>query len=134
MKANIPISNDADLTMRIGIAFATRPRITWHDINVAARNGTVTLRGEVPTAYDRHLIIAVTRHVAGVRLVDDKISIAEASARRNDEAEEPVPSPTRRGADETNSEAVRQHLKQLPVLTESLEDILARSAGAPVEN
>jgi hypothetical protein len=76
-------SNDADLTTRIGIAFATRPRITWHDIHISVRDGIVSLRGEVPTLYDRHLIVALTRHVAGVFGVDDQIAVIESLARSN---------------------------------------------------
>lgn len=78
-----PPLNDADLTTRIGIAFATRPRITWHNILVTVREGIVTLRGEVPTFYDRHLVVAVTRHVAGVFGIDDQITVVEAAARSN---------------------------------------------------
>jgi len=77
--------SDADLVTRIGIAFATRPRITWHDIRVTARDGIVSLYGEVPTLYDRHLIIALTRHVAGVFGVDDQIAIVQTEARSNSE-------------------------------------------------
>ena len=61
-------------TTRIGIAFATRPRITWHEIHVSVRDGIVTLRGEVPTPYDRQLVVAITQHVAGVFGIDDQLT------------------------------------------------------------
>jgi hypothetical protein len=77
-------SADVDLVTRLGIAFATRPRISWHDIQASVRDGVVTLRGEVPTIYDRQLIIAVTRHVAGVLNVDDQLSIADVESRKSD--------------------------------------------------
>jgi hypothetical protein len=82
MKSAINTLSDADVKTRIGIAFATRPRITWHDISATVHDGIVTLRGEVPTAYDRHLVVAITRHVAGVLTVDDQLVIVEASRRR----------------------------------------------------
>jgi len=74
-------SYDADLNTRIGIAFATRPRISWHDIDVTVTQGIVTLRGDVPTPYDRHLVVAVTRHVAGVLGINDEIRVVEAAPR-----------------------------------------------------
>ncbi len=69
---------DADLRKRIAIAFATRPRIAWHSIDASVENGFVTLRGNVPSVYDRQLIVAVTRHVAGVRGIDDQLVLVEA--------------------------------------------------------
>lgn len=65
--------SDDDLTTRIGIAFATRPRIAAREIQVSVQHGVVTLRGFVPSAYDRHLVIALTRHVAGVFGIDDDL-------------------------------------------------------------
>lgn len=76
---------DADLTTRIGIAFATRPRISWHDIDVSVTHGIVTLRGDVPTPYDRQLVVAVTRHVAGVLGINDELRIIEAASRKEEE-------------------------------------------------
>jgi hypothetical protein len=73
-------ATDADLTKRIAIAFATRPRVARHAIHVSVDNGLVTLRGKVPTYYDRQLIVAVTRHVAGVFDIDDWLSVHEAEA------------------------------------------------------
>jgi hypothetical protein len=75
-------SADADLVKRIGIAFTSRPRIAWHDFHVSANEGVVTLRGAVPSIYDRQLIVAVTRHVAGVFGVDDQLTVAEADAQQ----------------------------------------------------
>ena len=59
-------------------AFATRPRISQHTIQVSVDNGFVALRGKVPTYYDRQLIAAVTRHVAGVFGIDNWLTVAEA--------------------------------------------------------
>jgi hypothetical protein len=77
MKSIIPILSDADLATRIGIAFSTRPRIVAHGILASVRDGIVTLRGAVPTPYDRYLVVALTRHVAGVFGIDDQLHVAE---------------------------------------------------------
>lgn len=80
------ILNDADLRRRIGIAFSTRPRVSRQDIAVSVSSGIVTLRGDVPTQYDRHLIVALTRHVAGVFGVDDRLRVADEPGRASEEA------------------------------------------------
>jgi hypothetical protein len=77
MKSIIPTLSDADLATRVGIAFSTRPRIVGHDILVSVRDGIVTLRGAVPTPYDRYLVVALTRHVAGVFGIDDQLHVSE---------------------------------------------------------
>jgi hypothetical protein len=82
MRSAFTTLNDADLKTRIGIAFATRPRITWHDIQVSVRDGIVTLRGDVPTPYDRHLVVAITQHVAGVFGIDNQLHVTEPSGIR----------------------------------------------------
>jgi hypothetical protein len=66
---------DADLTKRIGIAFASRPRISEQDIHVSATDGVVTLRGRVSSLYDHRLVVALTRHVAGVMRIDDQLVV-----------------------------------------------------------
>jgi hypothetical protein len=122
---------DADLITRIGIAFTTRPRIAWHDIHVAVRDAIVTLRGDVPTVYDRQLIVAVTRHVAGVRLVDDKINVAEPVEEGAGAKLEPSSANSRNGDDRAADQ--RRHVfSHLPVVAESLEDILVRNHSTQV--
>jgi hypothetical protein len=74
--------NDSDLKTRIGIAFATRPRIARHDVQVAVRDGIVTLRGNMPTPYDRQLVVALTQHVAGVFGIEDLLQVTEPSRTR----------------------------------------------------
>jgi prepilin-type N-terminal cleavage/methylation domain-containing protein/prepilin-type processing-associated H-X9-DG protein len=73
---NIPYA-DAELARRIRIAFTSRPRISRHEIHVTTLNGIVTLRGEVPTLYDRQLVLAITQHVAGVFGIDDELIVTE---------------------------------------------------------
>lgn len=70
------LSADADLLTRVGIALTLRLRHTLHAVHIQVDKGTVTLRGMVPTFYDRQLAIEVTRRVAGVYRVFDEITVA----------------------------------------------------------
>lgn len=121
MITNIPISNDADLIKRIGIAFSTRPRIAWHEIFVAAREGIVTLRGNVPTVYDHRLVVSLTRHVAGVREVDDGLVVRETPPDAQTGAEN---APSSDVPKESQRKRGWLRLQQLPLVPESLDDIV----------
>lgn len=66
---------DADLLTRVGIALTMRLSHTLHAVHIQVDNGVVTLRGLVPTFYDRQLAIEVTRRVAGVLKVRDELSV-----------------------------------------------------------
>jgi hypothetical protein len=68
-------SVDADLLTRVGIALTMRLSHTLHAVHIQVDNGVVTLRGLVPTFYDRQLAIEVTRRVAGVLKVRDELSV-----------------------------------------------------------
>lgn len=72
---------DLDLLRRIGIALAGRHRSAWRVIRPTAHNGVVTMRGVVPTCRDRHLVVTVTRHIAGVFHVEDKLTVDDLAAR-----------------------------------------------------
>jgi hypothetical protein len=72
-------SVDADLLTRVGIALTMRLSHTLHAVHIHVDNGVVTLRGLVPTFYDRQLAIEVTRRVAGVLKVRDELSVAAPS-------------------------------------------------------
>jgi hypothetical protein len=72
-------SIDADLLTRVGIALTMRLSHTLHAIHIQVDNGIVTLRGLVPSFYDRQLAIEVTRRVAGVLKVRDELSVATPS-------------------------------------------------------
>lgn len=119
---------DADLTTRIAIALANHHRSGWRRIHIIVQHGAVTLIGEVSTFHNRQLVVAVTRHVAGVLRVADELRVEGRPTRqeerdRNDarnvadkDADAPAPTPF-------------QSFSQIPVLTESLEDILAAQTG-----
>ncbi|MDZ4659795.1 MAG: BON domain-containing protein [Bythopirellula sp.] len=78
-------SADADLLTRVGIALTLRLRHTLHAVHIHVDKGTVTLRGMVPTFYDRQLAIEVTRRVAGVRRVLDELTVASQHGSQIDE-------------------------------------------------
>jgi hypothetical protein len=75
-----PLPNDigdADLLTRVGIALTLRLKHTPHRVNISVDRGTVTLRGAVPTFYDRQLAIEITRRVAGVMRVIDELTVPQ---------------------------------------------------------
>ena len=51
------------------------PRVTDHQIDVTAKNGVVTLRGNVPHYYDKSTAEEATQRVGGVRAVADEIEV-----------------------------------------------------------
>jgi hypothetical protein len=70
---------DADLLTRVGIALTMRLSHTSHAVHIQVDNGVVSLRGLVPSFYDRQLAIEVTRRVAGVLKVRDELSVTNPS-------------------------------------------------------
>ncbi len=120
---------DADLLLRIGIALAARQRAAWRAVRVGAQNGILRLEGVVPTFYDRQLILAVAQHVAGVLRVEDELTIDELPNRRQEAVAEAAPTPTGHGGTDAKAVPPPNLFFHLPVLTESLEDILAKRAA-----
>jgi len=119
---------DAELLLRIGIALATRQRNLWRAVRVAAHHGVVRLEGIVPTFYDRQLILAVAQHVAGVLRVEDEIAVDESAVRETAATRysEPETIPLAHGGTETQPAGPQNNFQHLPVLDESLEEILAK--------
>jgi hypothetical protein len=124
-----PSTADADLLLRIGIALAARHRAAWRAVRVGAQNGILRLEGVVPTFYDRQLILAVAQHVAGVLRVEDELTIDELPARRQEAAAGAAPTPTGHGGTDAKAGPPPNAFYHLPVLSESLEDILAKRAA-----
>lgn len=129
---------DLDLISRIGIALTSRQRIAWRVIRVIADQGIVTLQGIVPTYYDRQIIVAVTQHVAGVRRVEDELTIAPPPVRANEaDASDNEARSEAQGNSELRAEpqpvSYQQVYQQLPVLSPSLEEILSARAGVSAE-
>lgn len=68
------VLGDENLRQRVVLHLANcRPEL--RGLIIFAKDGTVTLSGEVPTYYLRQLSIERTRHVAGVRQLIDFIEV-----------------------------------------------------------
>lgn len=111
---------DADLSLRLRIALSVHKRAGWHLVTFSVQNGVVQLAGIVPTFYDRQLIAALVRHVAGVFGIEDKLAVGEPSIRQQvTEAD----SATSQNGSTTNVVPSRNPFLHLPVLSQSLDDI-----------
>jgi hypothetical protein len=91
-------STDADLLLRIRIALSIQRRAGWHLVRFTARHGVVQLAGVVPAYYDRQLIVALVRHVAGVRGIEDELSVGDPAIRQQLD-DETITLPPRNAAD-----------------------------------
>ena len=118
---------DADLLTRLRIALSTHRRAGWHLVSFTAQNGVVQLAGIVPTFYDRQLIAALVRHVAGVFGIQDNLTVGEPSLRHQVIDAETIPFT---GLAKSRSAATPSSLQHLPVLTETLDDIRVGAPGA----
>ncbi len=116
---------DADLLLRLRIALSVHKRAGWHLVRFTAQNGVVQLAGVVPTFYDRQLIAALVRHVAGVFGIEDNLTVGDPSIRQQViDAERTPPQIYPR----TNVAPFRDPFVHLPVLSQSLDDILVGPA------
>jgi hypothetical protein len=126
------ITADADLRFRLGIALAARRRAAWRVVRVGAQDGVVRLEGIVPTYYDRQLILAIAQHVAGVLRVEDELTIDHPEVRVQEVIERPASSASDQAGSQSETSSAPQGgpapnaFHHLPVLSESLEDILAK--------
>src|SRR5262245_55288050 len=128
--AQVNVAVDNDLRLRLGIALAARQRAACRVVRVGARNGIVRLEGIVPTFYDRQLILAVAQHVAGVLRVEDELAIDEPAPRPQAALVESEPA-SAHGGTEVKPAVPPNQFHHLPVLSESLEDILAKRGHEP---
>jgi osmotically-inducible protein OsmY len=71
--ASVP---DDQLETYVRARFQTEDDIRAHDIDVAAANGRVTLRGSVPSDREKQQALEAARGVSGVQSVDDQLVIA----------------------------------------------------------
>src|SRR5690348_17082627 len=92
-------SADADLLIRLRIALSVQRRAGWHLVRFTARHGIVQLAGVVPAYYDRQLIVALVRHVAGVRGIEDNLAVGDPSLRQQVIDDETTTLPRRSAAD-----------------------------------
>jgi osmotically-inducible protein OsmY len=123
---NQSISADADLLLRLRIALSIQRRAGWHLVRFTAQHGVVQLAGSVPAYYDRQLIIALVRHVAGVRGIKDNLSVGDPSIRQQAIDDETIALPTESA---TNVVTSPDPFRHVPTLRQSLDDVLV---GSPV--
>ena len=79
-KEDLAVELDRDLERRIVNYLYTRQVSVARAISVQADNGTVTLRGEVFSFYQKQLCISCSRRVAGVLGLVDEIEVARIEA------------------------------------------------------
>lgn len=72
--------DDAVLTAKVKAQMTADGRISPTRVNVDALNGVVTLKGEVPTVQEKAAAETVARSVAGVKRVDNQITVNAAAA------------------------------------------------------
>ena len=118
-------ATDADLLLRLRIALSIHKRAGWHLVHFTAQNGVVHLAGVVPTFYDRQLIAALVRHVAGVFGIEDKLTVGDPSIRQ-----QVIDTETTHFDSDQTSNAIPEldQFRHLPVLPQSLDDFLVGPA------
>lgn len=71
---------DFDLERRVTNYLHSKQMRSLRDVEVDADNGTVVLRGEVGSFYEKQLCLNCTRRVAGVVELIDEILVREIAA------------------------------------------------------
>jgi osmotically-inducible protein OsmY len=123
--SNHSTGTDADLLLRLRIALSVHKRAGWHLVHFTARNGVVQLAGVVPTFYDRQLIAALVRHVAGVFGIEDHLAVGDPSIRQQVIDAEKI---ARQSDQETSVVPPQDPFLHLPVLSQTLDDMLVGPA------
>jgi len=119
------VTADTDLLRRLRIALSLKRRAGWHLVSVSVRNGHVQLAGTVPTFYDRQLIAALVRHVAGVYGIDDQLTVGDPSIRQQLIDQQTI----LQSEPATKAASFRDPFGHVPVLTQSLDEMLAGTAA-----
>jgi len=69
-----------DLERRVVNFLAQKHRASLRAVSVEANDGTVVLRGELQTFYEKQLCLNVCQRVAGVVRLVDQLNVANVSA------------------------------------------------------
>ncbi len=87
--------SDQDITTDVKAKMFSDPQLKGANLEVAAKNGEVTLAGEVPNDAARYQAFKLATETPGVTKVNDRMSvkIAEAPAPLPEAKPEPVPAP-----------------------------------------
>src|SRR5229473_7662739 len=83
--------NDAAITTNIKARMFSDPQLKTATLDVSAKNGVVTLTGQVPDDSARSQAFKLANETPGVTKVNDQLSVA--SARRAAAPAEPAPTP-----------------------------------------
>lgn len=78
--------SDAELVTRVYDALGRDPFVGWHDISVAATNGTVRLYGDVDTDFEKREATDVAYRVGGVLAVDNALNVSAEQPLKSDTA------------------------------------------------
>ncbi len=96
--------DDALLTANIKTEMTADGRVSPTRVNVDTLNGVVTLKGEVPTPQEKDAAEQVARRVAGVKSVNNQITVNPAAAGTG----VPTGNEIKEGVKETASEVTRE--------------------------
>jgi BON domain len=121
---------DADLLRRLRIALSIHKRAGWHLVHFTAQNGIVQLSGVVPTYYDRQLIAALVRHVAGVYGIEDDLIVGDPAIRQQLTGDDTI---LLQREPVIKAVPPRDPFQHVPVLSQSLDDMLAGTALSLVQ-
>jgi hyperosmotically inducible protein len=69
--------DDGVITAKVKAALISDPNVAGHDVNVQTREGVVQLAGFVDSSSQKSKASEVTRHVAGVKEVDNQLEVKQ---------------------------------------------------------
>jgi len=69
------VVDDTVITAKVKTALATDPTVAAHEVNVETRDGVVQLAGFVDNSDQKSKATEVTRHIAGVKQVDNQLEV-----------------------------------------------------------
>lgn len=87
--------SDSAIASDVKAKFFSDPQLKSASINVAVKDGVVTLSGEAPSSDARYLAFRLANESAGVKKVDDQMTVAVAQAEPPAPEPEPAPAPKR---------------------------------------
>jgi hypothetical protein len=85
-----PTSADSDLERRVATFLAGQHRYALRLLDIEARSGVVTIRGNVSTFYEKQLSIQLVRRVAGVIRLVDEVNVQSTPHPRSTDSLSPV--------------------------------------------
>lgn len=69
--------DDGVITAKVKAALISDPNVAGHDVNVETREGVVQLAGFVDNGEQKAKASEVTRHIAGVKQVDNQLEVKQ---------------------------------------------------------